>query len=143
MVVMRVSMFITMVVTQVFIMPYVMTDRPADVQFSLSQLYMGIFMGALMIAGDGIFHPLSWPVWILIIALAGLSVLAYRQQWFVSDAQYLHDMIPHHSMAILTSKAKISSTDPVIQRLAEDIIKAQEREIIQMKAKLAFGSPVE
>ena len=41
-------------------------------------------------------------------------------------------MIPHHSIAILTSKnADIS--DPEVKKLANDIIKAQEKKIIEMK----------
>ena len=40
-------------------------------------------------------------------------------------------MIPHHSIAILTSsRAKIA--DKRVQALANDIIKAQEREIKEM-----------
>jgi len=41
-------------------------------------------------------------------------------------------MIPHHSIAILTSeRAHIS--DPRIRRLADDIIEAQRKEIAEMK----------
>jgi len=42
-------------------------------------------------------------------------------------------MIPHHSIAILTSeRAHIS--DPRIRKLADDIIEAQRKEIAEMKA---------
>lgn len=42
-------------------------------------------------------------------------------------------MIPHHSIAILTSsRAEIS--DPRVRKLADEIIKAQELEIAEMKA---------
>lgn len=41
-------------------------------------------------------------------------------------------MIPHHSIAIMTSKrAQIS--DPRVRKLADEIIEAQEREIAEMK----------
>jgi uncharacterized protein (DUF305 family) len=41
-------------------------------------------------------------------------------------------MIPHHSIAILTSeRAKIS--DPRVRQLADEIIEAQRREIDEMK----------
>lgn len=44
-------------------------------------------------------------------------------------------MIPHHSSAILTSKnAEIN--DPEVRKLADEIIKAQEEEIAEMKALL-------
>jgi len=45
-------------------------------------------------------------------------------------------MIPHHSIAILTSeRAEIS--DPRVQRLAQDIVEAQRLEIAEMNALIA------
>ena len=45
----------------------------------------------------------------------------------------MKDMIPHHSIAILTSeRAKI--TDPRVRKLADGIIEAQRREIAEMEA---------
>lgn len=41
-------------------------------------------------------------------------------------------MIPHHSIAILTSK-KADIKDPQVRKLADEIIKAQEKEIVEMK----------
>jgi uncharacterized protein (DUF305 family) len=42
-------------------------------------------------------------------------------------------MIPHHSIAILTSE-RAHLTDPRVRALADGIIKAQRKEIDQMKA---------
>ena len=45
-------------------------------------------------------------------------------------------MIPHHSIAILTSfRANIS--DPRVRKLADEIIKAQNLEIKEMEALIA------
>ncbi len=63
-------------------------------------------------------------------------VFLLRNQAFVSDKQYMKGMIPHHSSAILTSK-HADIKDPEVKKLSEDIIKAQEKEIAEMKAKLA------
>ena len=41
-------------------------------------------------------------------------------------------MIPHHSIAILTSE-RANIDDVRVQKLAEEIINAQEREIMEMK----------
>jgi uncharacterized protein (DUF305 family) len=41
-------------------------------------------------------------------------------------------MIPHHSIAILTS-SRADIEDPRVRKLADDIIKAQKREIAEMK----------
>lgn len=75
----------------------------------------------------------------VIIALSSivfiLSLLMLRTQTFVSDTSYMKAMIPHHSSAILTSK-NADIKDPELQKLAQTIIEAQEKEIRQMKAIL-------
>ena len=42
-------------------------------------------------------------------------------------------MIPHHSIAILTS-SRADIEEPRVQKLADDIIDAQKREIAEMQA---------
>ncbi|SFU49077.1 DUF305 domain-containing protein [Halomonas korlensis] len=55
-----------------------------------------------------------------------------RSQSTVGDSEYMKAMIPHHSIAILTSeRAQIS--DPRVRKLADEIIEAQRREIAEMK----------
>ena len=59
-----------------------------------------------------------------------------RSQATVDDVDYMKAMIPHHSIAILTSeRAQIS--DPRVRKLADEIIEAQEREIAEMKYLIA------
>ena len=53
-------------------------------------------------------------------------VEAARRAWMKA-------MIPHHSIAILTSE-RASITDPRVRKLADDIIEAQRREIGEMEA---------
>lgn len=54
----------------------------------------------------------------------------------VDDVSYMRAMIPHHSIAILTSeRARIA--DPRVRRLADEIIEAQRREIEEMKGLIA------
>ena len=56
-----------------------------------------------------------------------------RSQQTVDDVAYMKAMIPHHSIAILTStRAHIS--DPRVRELADGIIETQNREIAEMKA---------
>lgn len=57
--------------------------------------------------------------------LAG-SLWLVRSQETVDDVSYMKAMIPHHSVAIMTSeRAHIS--DPRVRELADGIIKAQVR----------------
>ncbi len=59
-----------------------------------------------------------------------------RSQETVEDVAWMKAMIPHHSIAILTSeRAEIS--DPRVRALADEIIEAQRREIAEMEALIA------
>ncbi|MGH9423489.1 MAG: DUF305 domain-containing protein, partial [Thermoanaerobaculia bacterium] len=49
------------------------------------------------------------------------------------DASYMRAMIPHHSIAILTSE-RAHIADPRVRALADGIIKTQRKEIDEMKA---------
>jgi hypothetical protein len=130
-------MLLIMIGLQVFVMPYMMVADPAHVYFSITQGYMGAAMGAGMVAIDSLlFHPMPWWGWILTLLVGGLAVAGYRYQWLVSDREYLHDMIPHHSMALVTSRPKENSADPIVSRLAQQIVISQTREIEEMVTRL-------
>ena len=130
-------MFAAMVLLQVFAMPYVMAQKPEHVYFSLTQLYMGIFMGAGMVAVDALLDPTPVWIWFCILAVAGGAAMAYRYQLGITDRGWLREMIPHHSMALVTSRPRVKSLDPFVQRLAEQIIATQRREIGEMQIQLA------
>lgn len=75
-----------------------------------------------------------------------LSLWLVRSQTTVDDTSYMKAMIPHHSIAILTSdRAQIR--DGRVRTLADEILKAQIREIKEMewliddieKNGIAFG----
>jgi uncharacterized protein (DUF305 family) len=61
-----------------------------------------------------------------------LSLWLVRSQVTVDDVDYMKAMIPHHSIAIMTSK-RAQITDERVRKLADEIIEAQEREIEEMK----------
>lgn len=58
--------------------------------------------------------------------------LVRSQAPIVGDVLWMEAMIPHHSIAILTSE-RADIQDPEVKKLAEDIIKAQKKEIEEMK----------
>ena len=64
-----------------------------------------------------------------------LSLYGVRTQTPIGDIQWMKAMIPHHSSAILTS-SKANIKDPEVKQLAEEIVKAQEKEIAEMKAMI-------
>ena len=70
------------------------------------------------------------------IALIALGLGLVRTQATVDDAAWMKAMIPHHSIAILTSE-RAHIRDPRVQALADGIIKTQRREIRQMEDLIA------
>ena len=70
-----------------------------------------------------------------VLVLVGALYLA-RSQETIGDVAWMKAMIPHHSIAILTSE-RAAISDPRVRRLADEIILAQRREIAEMEALIA------
>ena len=66
------------------------------------------------------------------VVLFGAGLYLVRSQATVDDVAYMRAMIPHHSIAILTSE-RAQIKDPRVRKLADDIIEAQRKEIDEMK----------
>tara|TARA_B110001452_G_C15181060_1_gene410232 strand:- start:884 stop:1216 length:333 start_codon:yes stop_codon:yes gene_type:complete len=67
-----------------------------------------------------------------IVLFVGELGLVRDQKSTVGDVLWMKAMIPHHSIAILTSE-RADIQDPEVKQLAEDIIEAQRKEIAEMK----------
>jgi uncharacterized protein (DUF305 family) len=60
------------------------------------------------------------------------------------DRAFVDEMVPHHEGAIAMARGVLKETrDPELRKLAQDIIRAQEREISEMNAfrKREYGGP--
>lgn len=106
---------------------------------SLTRVYMTTLMIASMAISMLLFMWKMYPNKKMNFGIIIFSTIAFfgtlfllRTQTPISDMQWMKAMIPHHSSAILTSN-NAHFTDPEVQKLAKDIIKAQEEEIKQMK----------
>ena len=66
-----------------------------------------------------------------VLLIAG-GIWLVRSQVTVSGVDYMEGMIPHHSIAILTSE-RSQIKDIRVRKLADEIIKAQRREIMEMQ----------
>ena len=128
---------------QYIIMSWVMTNDIQNIQHSLSKIYVSSIMAIIMGILEVFMHSVMTvsmskiPFWYYYIPLFSSLVLflwLYKNQVGVDDANYLNEMIEHHSMALLTSKEILKkSTNPQVKELAETIIKTQTDEIQQMK----------
>ena len=61
-----------------------------------------------------------------------LALFLVRSQVTVGDQSYMKAMIPHHSIAIMTSE-RAGIEDVRVRELADGIIEAQRREIKEME----------
>ncbi len=64
-----------------------------------------------------------------------ITLTGLRKQITIGDEQYLKAMIPHHSSAIMTSR-NADIKDPEVRKLADSIIRSQQREIDEMNRML-------
>ncbi len=126
-----------------FVLMYLNTYASDHVFFSETRFYMAFVMGASMAVVMLLFMLKMYESKTTNIAiLAGsaavfaLSLWLVRSQETVDDVSYMRAMIPHHSIAILTS-SRAHIRDPRVRELADEIIKAQVREIGEMKQLIA------
>jgi hypothetical protein len=114
---------------------WVWSDKPSDIRLSLNDVYMVALMTSLMIFFMALLdrHYL-WAI--VAAAVSGLTLWAIRTQMFVTKSQYFKGMIPHHSMAVLTSKRLLDnpSLSHDERKFVVQIIMTQEREIAWMKS---------
>ncbi|GHA36714.1 hypothetical protein GCM10007989_36050 [Devosia pacifica] len=126
-----------------FILMYLNTYAWEHVFFSETRTYMAILMGATMAAimlafmlGMYKSTRLNIAIFLGAIAVFGLSLWLVRSQVTVSGPSYMRAMIPHHSIAIMTSE-RAQIEDPRVRKLADEIIAAQRREIAEMRYLIA------
>lgn len=127
-----------------FLLTYLNSYQLVDhAWFSETRLFMTLVMGAAMIVIMLAFMLGMYQnskVNMAIFLGAGLLFLSavwlVRSQATVSGVDYMEGMIPHHSIAILTSE-RAQIEDPRVRQLADEIIEAQRREINEMEWLIA------
>ena len=138
--------FFAMIATSTVVMFGLMytTVYVADhVWWSDTKAFMALYMGATMAVIMLAFMLKMYDNPKANAAIFGGSAVVFalfmwlvRSQETVQDVAWMKAMIPHHSIAILTSeRAEIS--DPRVRQLADEIIEAQRREIAEMEALIA------
>lgn len=107
--------------------------------YSETRLFMTLIMGGAMIIimllymikmyKNSLVNSVIIAGGVLLIAA---SIWLVRSQVTVTGVDYMEGMIPHHSIAILTSERSMIE-DVRVRELADEIIKAQRREIKEME----------
>ena len=106
----------------------------SDTRF-LMALYMGAMMTIVMLAFMLHMYTDRRKNTMIFTGAAIVFVAALylaRSQRLAGDVAYMKAMIPHHSIAILTS-SRAQIKDPRVRALADEIISSQRREIGEME----------
>jgi len=138
--------FAAMIATSTIVMfglMYLNTYALSHVEYSQTRTWMAVVMGATMaiiMLGFmwGMYKNMRANIGIVAGAVVVFAVALWlvRSQETVDDVSYMKAMIPHHSIAIMTSE-RAHIKDPEVRKLADGIIDAQVREITDMKRLIA------
>jgi hypothetical protein len=125
---------------------YLNTYAWEHVFFSETRAYMAVVMGATMavimlayMLGMYANRRLNMAIFAGAATVFAVSLWLVRSQATVSGSSYMRAMIPHHSIAIMTSE-RAQIRDQRVQKLADEIIEAQRREIAEMRYLIAAVS---
>ena len=136
------AMILTSTVTM-FVLMYLNTYALEHVFFSETRAYMAVLMGATMAVIMLSFMLSMYGNRIANLAIFSGAILLFagslwlvRSQETVQDRSFLRAMIPHHSIAIMTSQ-RAELTDARARKLAHEIVLAQNREISEMRYLIA------
>ncbi len=143
---MKYSTFLAMIATSsvvMYVLMYLNTYALDHVYFSETRVYMALLMGATMGVVMMGFMWKMYPKKSANLAIVGASIAAFalflwlvRSQATVDQVSWMRAMIPHHSIAILTSE-RADLDDPRVRKLAETIVETQRREIAEMQDLIA------
>ncbi len=143
---MKYSRFFLMIGTStlvMFLLMYLNTYLLGHVFFSETRAWMAVLMGATMAFVMLSFmlsmytnKALNAGIFVGSVVVFAASLWLVRSQVTVQDRSFMRAMIPHHSIAIMTS-SRAEITDPRVAKLAEAIVYAQDKEIAEMRYLVA------
>jgi len=139
----RFALMIACSTVTMYLLMYLNTYAWEHVFFSETRAYMAVVMGATMaivmlafMLGMYRSRVLNMAIFAGATVIFALSLWLVRSQVTVDGASYMRAMIPHHSIAIMTSE-RAGIDDARVRNLADEIIAAQRREIAEMRHLIA------
>lgn len=134
--------FFAMIITSTVVMyglMYLNSYALDHVFYSQTRMWMALYMGGMMAIIMlafmlGMYSNRKANIAIFVGATLAFVAGVYlvRSQDTVEDIAWMRAMIPHHSIAIMTSE-RANISDPRVRELADAIIEAQRAEIAEMK----------
>lgn len=138
--------FFAMIVTSTVVMfglMYLNTYALDHVFFSQTRMWMALYMGGVMaiimlafMLGMYTNRKANIAIFAGAIIAFAVGVGLVRTQATVGDVAWMKAMIPHHSIALLTSE-RADISDRRVRALADAIIDAQRAEIAEMELYIA------
>jgi len=121
-----------------YLLTYTNVFSVDHIRYSEERVYMALLMGSAMAI---VMLAYMWSMYaqrranvaivIGALVLGGVFFLLSQSQILIGDVNYMRGMVPHHSIAILTSE-RAGIDDVRVRELADGIIEAQRREIREM-----------
>lgn len=140
------SRFGAMIATSTVVMfglMYLNTYQVDHVFYSETRAWMALMMGAAMamvmlafMLGMYDKRPVNIGIFLGSAFVFFVALWLVRSQRTIDEVAWMKAMIPHHSIAILTSE-RAHLEDPRVRKLASSIAETQRREIAEMKALIA------
>lgn len=118
---------------------YLNTYEWTHLFWSETRFYMAFVMGAAMalvmltfMLGMYKNKAVNGAIYVGSIVVFAAALWLVRSQVTVGDTSFMRAMIPHHSIAIMTS-SRANLSDPRVRKLADEIVYAQDKEIAEMR----------
>ncbi|WP_300400299.1 DUF305 domain-containing protein [uncultured Nocardioides sp.] len=135
----RFAAMIATSMTVMFVLTYTNAFAWEHVRWSEERFYMAVLMGgAMALVMLAFMRSMMYRNGRLNLVIVGVALALMaggytlsRSQVLVDDTAYMKGMIPHHSIAILTSE-RAGIEDVRVRELADGIIAAQREEIKEM-----------
>jgi hypothetical protein len=121
-----------------YLLTYTNVFQVGHIRFSEERVYMALLMGSVMAIVMIGFMWRMYPSRVgnaaIVVGALTLAVVSFglsQSQVLVGDVRYMQGMIPHHSIAIMTSE-RSQIRDERVRELADGIIATQFKEIAEM-----------
>jgi hypothetical protein len=127
---------------QYFLVSVVTASNPVYIRHSLGKFYLALVVAFGVGVVDIMIHDISYDTrstnkYFIMLALLILSIIAYRNQIFVTDENYLNEMIENKSVELLENEEILKKTHSYgVTRLAKVSIQNINDEIIKIKMLL-------